>query len=318
VSGTARRLLAALPLAATAVATAWALSTNPFAAPLVERTEAELRAALDMQVARVATPAWLETALSDAVAERDADRAARLLALADELGRPVARAEAEALIARAARPAARAAACAACIRAPASCESVALIGLCTVPFELSPLGDVAALGRAGAAWAEGAPVDRLDAGLAAVGLGASAAVLASGGASAGVKVGAGLLRTARRMDALSPALVARLGRAEGAALAAGMGRVRAATSMPEALRLMRHVHRPEDAARLARVAEALGPRTLRTVEVLGPARALRATVRVTRMAVATAALVWLTLLQAATLLAARAGAALWRVALGPG
>jgi len=336
-----RSLLGGLPTLVLAGTTAWMLSTNPLAAPLVERGATDLRLALDSRVARVATPAWFDTALSEAVAAGDADRARMLLSLATELDRPVDRAPAEALIARADAPLAQAAECGACMTDIATCPSVRLLAACAVPFELSPLGDLNALRRAGLAWGAGEDVDRIDAALALLGLGATAAAVASGGSSASVKAGAGLLRTARRMGSVSPALArqfdlpvrwsalpaylrgtapldevadtARLARI--GTLASDMERVRRATSTPEALRLLRLVDTPEEAARLARVAEAAGPRTSRTIAVLGKSRAFRATLRLTRTAAATLVLLWLTVTQIAVLIAARAGNGMWRAAL---
>ncbi len=84
--------------------------------------------------------------------------------------------------------------------------------------------------------------------------------------------------------------------------------MRAATSTAEALRLTRLVDGPQDAARLARVAEAAGPRTTRTVAVLGKGRALRATVRLGRAAAGTLALMWLALVQVAVVVGTRLGA----------
>ncbi|TFL19390.1 hypothetical protein [Jannaschia formosa] len=330
--------LRALPLLATAAATGWMLSTNPLARPFVDRSTTELALALEARVARVATAEWLQSALDGAVAEGDSERAAMFLSLADELGRPIYRDPAETLVARADSPLAQAAGCGACMADTARCESVRLLAACAVPFELSPLGDLNALRRAGLAWGAGEEVDRVDAGLALLGLGATAAVLASGGSSASVKAGAGLLRMARRMGSLSPALARQLdlpvrwaalpGYLRGTArledvtdtarlarigaLAREMEAVRRATSTPEALRLLRHVDGPEDAARLARLAEAAGPRTPQVMAVLGKSRAFRATLRLSRTAAATLALVWLTATQLAILLATRAGALLWR------
>ena len=192
-----------------------------------------------------------------------------------------------------------------------------------MPFELSPLGDANALRRAGAAWARGEPVDRVEAGLAAVGLGATAAILASGGTSAAVKAGASLLRMARRMGTLPPALLrlARRAVADPAAraslrgVAGDLGRVRAAAGTATALRSLRLVEGTRDAARLARVAEAAGPRTGRTLAVLGRGRAFRATVRLSRAAAGTLALLWLCAAQAGVLMATRLGGAVWRAAV---
>jgi hypothetical protein len=324
-------------------ATLWALSTNPLAAPLVERTGEDFALALERAVARTASTPRIEAALAEAVAAGDAERASMLLSLADDLGREVDRAEAAALLAAAGGWTAGARDCVACMADVASCRSLALLGACAVPFEMSPLGDLNALRRAGAAWWDETEVDELEAGLALLGLGATGAALATGGTSLTVKAGAGTLRMARRMGAVTPALARRMavpvawdrvpdwiaGRAPLAEVtdvarlaalgevAADLGRVRAATSTAEALRLTRLVKGPEEARALARIAVATGPRTSRTVEILGLGRATRAGLRLSRGAVGAMLLIWMTLAQAAALLGAWLGSAAWRTATAP-
>jgi len=203
--------------------------------------------------------------------------------------------------------------CAACMVDVATCPSIRQLAACAVPFELSPLGDANALRRAGVAWWSDDDIDELDAGLAVVGLGATGAIVFSGGSSLGVKAGAGALRIARRMGTLTPDLARLLDVTDVAkrpvlrAVAADLGAVRAATSVPDTLRLMRFVDTPEDAARLARIAEAVGPRTTRTLATLGKTRAFRATLRLSRMAAGTMILLWLCAVQIGVVLATRLG-----------
>lgn len=336
-----RHLLGALPLLATLLAAAWVLRTNPLAAPWVERSASDLVVTLEHRVRRRADADWIASRLAAAVEAGDADRAEMLISLARDLERDVDTEAAEAMIAARRGWLARAEDCARCMADIASCPALAPLATCAVPFELSPLGDANALRRAAVAWMEGAEVDALDASLALVGLAATGAVLATGGGSATVKAGAGLLRTARRMGSVSPALAAHLsvpvrwasvppflrGAAPleavtdtarlrvAAGIAADMERVRARTSAAEALRLARLVDTPEDAARLARVAEAMGPRTTRTLAVLGKGRAFRATLRLSRAAAAAALLIWLTIVQIAAALATWLGGRLWRAVL---
>ena len=323
-----------LPLLATLSALAWALSTNPLAAPFAKRTGAELALALERAVRRRATTEWIEAALAEAVADEDVDRAGMLLALAADLDRPVDGAEAEALLTASEGWLAEAATCGACMVDIATCPTLAKIAACALPFEMSPLGDLNALRLAGADWARGDAVDELDAGLALVGLAATGAVIATGGTSASVKAGAGLLRVARRMGAVTPGVARALrlplrrealpavlradaplsavtdpaALARASAVAGDLGRIRARTSTAETLRLARLVEGPEDAARLARVADAMGPRTTRTLAVLGKSRVFRATLRLSRAAAATLALLWLAVAQLGMILATRAGA----------
>ena len=324
--GALGRLMRAVPLAATVAAAAWALSTNPLAAPFVDRAGRDLALALERAVRLRADAAWIEAALASAVAAGDADRAAMLLGLARDLGRDVARADAEALVAGASGWGATAKDCVACMADTAACRSARALAACAVPFELSPLGDVNALRRAGLDLATGGDVDGVEVGLAAVGLGATAALVATGGGSAAMKAGAGLMRMARRMGTLPPSIVRLAQRAATdpaarrtlAAVAGDMARMRAAVGTGAALRLARYADGPEDAARLARVAEATGPRAERTLAVLGKSRAFRATVRLSRAAAATLALLWLCAVQLAVLLGTRAGALLARAAARAG
>ena len=319
---------------ATLGALIWALQANPLAAPFVDRTQRDLALALERAVNRTATADWLTEILSDAVESQDAERAAMLIALTDELGRDVDTRAARALVEAQTGVLAGLADCGRCMADTANCASLSHLTFCAVPFELSPVGDLNALRRAAVAAAMDEEVDEIDAGLAIVGLAATAAVIASGGTSVAVKAGAGLLRTARRMGSVTPTLarsmhipirwnrmgdflvgsarlddvadmaaLARLG-----SLATDLDRVRAATSTGEALRLTRFVDTPEDAARLARVAEAAGPRTTRSFAVLGKGRVFRATVRLSRAALGALALIWLTAAQLAAILGTRLGA----------
>lgn len=333
-----RALLAALPLGATLAALLWAAQANPLAAPYVERSASDLALTLERHVRRAATAEWLTTALADAVAARDADRAAMLITLTQELGRDVDTAPAAQMIAMETGPFATAVDCARCMADTATCRSLSHLTACALPFEMTPLGDLNALRRASVGWATGADVDELEAGLAVVGVAATAAVMFSGGSSATVKAGATLLRLGRRTGSITPALArvmrvpirwsriddfalgtARLddvmdlaAASRIARISADMGRVRAATSTAEALRLARHVETPADAARLARVAEAAGPRTARSFAVLGKSRVFRATLRLTRAAAGTLLLVWLTAVQLAVVLGSRLAATLLR------
>ena len=66
-----RTALRALPLMATLAATGWALSTNPLAAPWVDRSADDLTLALERAVRRTAGADWIASALAGAVAEGD-------------------------------------------------------------------------------------------------------------------------------------------------------------------------------------------------------------------------------------------------------
>lgn len=197
--------------------------------------------------------------------------------------------------------------CARCAFDPAAC-TLSNVLLCQVPVALTPLGDIAGLSRAGTAVATGGDVDEIDLGLSIIGLGATTLVLASGGSSAVVKIGASTARLARRMDLLSPRLtadglaalrrsvdwatlpavrssddLARVIRLDAlapvVAVVGDMGRIQGAVGTTRALHLLRYVDDASDARRMARATEALGARAVGRMEVLGKARFLRATTR---------------------------------------
>ena len=103
------------------------------------------------------------------------------------------------------------------------------------------------------------------------------------------------------------ARLSRLGRVAG-----DLGRIERATSLPETLHLMRYVDGADDAAEMARAAEALGPQTRVAYRFLGKGRVLRALVRLTDLALTAAALVYALALQLAVIVAERLGRAVLR------
>ena len=278
----ALRLLALGWLAATFAATVALWRANPLTRPFAERTEAEIAVAVDAALARTVDGPWLDRELSAAVAAEDYDRIESLLRLADARG-----------IAPSDRPAAEAAldgatgalACTRCALIPDACTSLAQVLSCNLPLEMTPVGDVAALTRNGAAWATGGEVDELEAALAGAGLAATGAVLVSGGSSAGVKAGATLIRVGRRAGAIGRGLsddllrLARTDRAAFGAAATGLRELRAGLGTADALAILRHADDAAEAARLSRVAKAVGPEARPALAALGKARVLRLTVR---------------------------------------
>ena len=314
----------------------WALAQNPFAAPLVERSVEQTARTVEAAFRRSFTPGWLDGALAAALADGNSARALWLADLAEAEGMPLPPAHAQAvaeLRERAESWTAQAADCAACAWDIRDCASLTMMAACALPVELSPLGDVNALRRQAVAALTGAEVDGLETGLALVGLGATVLVVATGGSSAALKAGAAGIRTARRLGSLTPDFARVLDEAAdlpvnwGAALraapldeitdtaklarlgsiAADLGRVAAKAGPAETLVLLRHVDSAEDAGTLARLADATGPRTLTRMEVLGKSRAFRATLRLTDMAVATLAAIWVAVLQLGVMLVSLIG-----------
>ena len=285
--------------------------TDPLWAPLVTRSQAEIRASVDQAMAAAATPdavaARIEARLAeqprnwialDALREVSVDRA---IALPPELT-----ARFEALRADDHSFMAEAASCAVCMWNVTAC-SIPQALVCNAPITLSPIGDIAGVLRAGVAVATGGEVDDIDLALSVVGLTATAAVLVSGGSSAAIKAGAGVLRMAHGMGRLSSGLVrmttdavrtgidwarlpsvrnvddlpgiVRVDRFRGLmSVASDMNEVRAATDMTTAFHLLPLVDNAEDARHLAAASKALGKKVVGQSEMLGK-RLFRATVR---------------------------------------
>ncbi|MFN4154965.1 MAG: hypothetical protein ACK4HF_09940 [Paracoccaceae bacterium] len=284
------------------------IANNPTLAPMINRAAAEIEALTDRMVAREATPERLAALITARLADEPRNWVA-LKALAE-----VAAEQGHAL------PAAYESAweqdsgllalsgdCLACIWDIGTCSlSTALI--CKAPILLTPVEDLRGLVKAGADYSMGEPVDQLDLGLSVVGLGATAAFVATGGSSATIKAGAATIRLARGMGRLSPRLTARMtsamtdgirwadlpkvrGADDAVALlrtdalrplaetVTDLGRVADATGPLPALHLLPLVDDAVDAKRLANAAKALGPKTVSRAEVLGKSRLLRATLR---------------------------------------
>lgn len=320
VTWAARAGLLAL-LALSLVSALWAgreIARNPMLRPVIERTGQEFAAALDRELVRTATPEAVSARLSKLLAEAPRNWIAidavmlvvqdRELLLPGEIvaARDAAWEEDTGLLTIAG-------ACLTCMVDATQCSlSEALI--CNAPVTLTPIGDVIGIGKAGVASLMGYEVDRLDLALSAIGLGATVAVVASGGTSYTLKVGASLLRLARKMTVLPPRLMALIADAARtgirwdealrwdsltdparlivpemvapvAAVASDLGRIDGVLGSSRTLHLLRHIDGPNDARRLALASEALGPRALGTLEILGKSRFMRAALRLSDVAV---------------------------------
>ncbi|MGV8950637.1 MAG: hypothetical protein ACOH2M_05990 [Cypionkella sp.] len=327
------------------VLTATRIASDPLIAPYTDAAADQIIAATDRMLAAADTPALLQArvvarlaetprnwlaldALTDLAIERAIDLPPDLL----ETVR-IKREDDHGLYAQTVS-------CATCAYDPAQC-SLSQVMICQAPIALTPIGDIAGVTRAGVAYATGDPVDQLDLALSVVGLGATAAVVASGGTSYTVKAGASLAKLARRMGRLSPRLIEMaLDGVRNGVRWADLPRVRSlddltaavrieafapltstmtdlshlttATNATTALHLLPLVDDAADARRLASAATALGPKVVGRAEVLGKARLFRATLRVTKTAVALGAGIIGILLSAAMLIASMIQHALLR------
>lgn len=306
-------LLAIMASLALTLHSAQRLATGPELAIYRDALASEIVAATDRALAAEATPEVLAGRIAARLAEEPRDWVVidALADLAGERGIPLPadlvdrlqmlRGQDSGVIATAQ-------ACGACLMDTAAC-TVSLVLLCRAPIDLTVVGDLAGIARAGSAYAGGGTVDEVDLALSVVGLGATALVVVTGGSSLAVKAGAGLAKIARGMGRLSDGLVtltrgalregvdwaalpalrsaddlAAAIRADAlaplAAVAADLTRLQSRVGTARALHLMPLVTDADTARRLANAAEALdGPRLVARAELLGPARLMRATVR---------------------------------------
>lgn len=321
-------------LAATTL-TAARIASDPLLAPFVEASTDQIAAATEAMLIRAATAETLAAHIANRLAEDPRNWLAldALVDLAYERKIQIPSALNGAV--QAAREAdhstyATVTSCAACAYDPAQC-SLSEVMICQAPIALTPIGDLAGITRAGVAYASGEEVDQIDLALSVVGLGATAAILASGGSSGVVKAGASLAKLARKMGRLSPRLVemameaARTGvnwaslpgvrslddlraavRSEAflplSNTLTDLNRLNTATDATTALHLLPMVEDAADARRLANAAEALGPKLVGRAEVLGKARLFRATLRFSETAWALTAALTALLLSSASLI----------------
>jgi hypothetical protein len=289
------------------------IALDPTLAPLRDATAAEITAAIDTELARL-SPGTIPAKITEHLSadRRDWVVLQALRDLATDLNQPLPTATQAAYDAAWAEDSgfwANASNCAACTLDPAAC-TLSTFALCQAPIMLTPVGDLATLLDGGIDYMAGADVDRIAIALSIVGLGATATVVVTGGTSAAAKLGASGIKTARTMNRLSPRMTTLVTRAatdgvdwialrrartlDDVALslradafaplvstAADLQRIRTATDTTTALHLLPLVDDATDSRRLANATEALGPRIAAKVEVLGKARLLRATTRIT-------------------------------------
>lgn len=287
---------------------AWSVLQDPLWQPFRAAAGAELRAALDRDLARQASPerlaSLIETHLAADPRNWVALQSLRDLAAARGIALPMGLVEAyDQASAEDAGWVAQAGTCAACAWDMASCPLNGVL-LCQVAVQLTPVGDVAGLTRGGLDWYAGREIDRFDVVLSATGLAATAAVLVTGGGSAGVKAGAAALRLARGMGRLSApftrlvtevsaraidfAALHRLDFAKAIDLraldpllriAGHADEIRSATDLPSLLHLLPLIDDAQDASKLALVTKVMGKETVAAAEILGKTRLLRASLR---------------------------------------
>lgn len=290
----------------------WQFSRSGAGGWLVERSTEQMQAAYDRALAHSATPERLGALIGERLAESPRNWVALggLMDLALEQGVPLpenvqtayALAHAQDFGAYA-----RAQSCLACAYDLRACGMGAELG-CGIGVNLTVLGDLISLGRESGAWARGQEVDQLDVTLSFIGVGATGLVLVSGGSSLSVKAGAGMMKVAHRMGRLTPgvrrlyqrafregvdwarvpairnaddlASVARMDALNPAIEMTGhLGALQARLGTQGALHMVGSVENVTDARRVLRASDALGPRSVGALEVLGKSRFLRVGLR---------------------------------------
>jgi hypothetical protein len=301
------------------VANGVVLAGSPFAQPYRDRTEAELSVALDKDLRRALDTQLVASKLIDALQRGEPDEAAAILRLAD--GRGVALPADLRQQAEVAEEAADGwSACLSCAISAENCPDLTRVAACNLPIELTPIGDAKAITRALTDYLAGNEIDQIDLTLGVVGLGSTVAILATGGSSATVKVGATALRVARKSGAISTRLMGEISTAakgalrldnasavvRGAApvsslidgaraaklttLASDMGRLTTTLPAGDALAMLRLAETTPELTRIARIAETAGAETRGTFAVLGKARVLRVAQRLSEAALLAIAL----------------------------
>jgi hypothetical protein len=159
-------------------------------------------------------------------------------------------------------------------------EPVDLASLAGTAFgDLFVFGDIRDAAREGTRYLSGRKADPWILGLAGAGLAITAGTYATLGASAPARAGLTVVKAARRTGRLNPVLAVRLARdvvkveeAGGLVeLAGNVGRVETKAGAQAALDGLKIAESPEDVARLARLADAKGPKTRAIVKLLGRA-----------------------------------------------
>lgn len=326
IAKTARIALRASPTGLSLLMFGWMITSNPVAATMVEATGEEMLRSLEIAMQRTVTQDWFDAELALALEKEDLDRVEIVITSAGRQGimpTPGQQEAIDALLEDHNGVLARTRDCAICIADIEDCPSLRHMAICAIPFELTPGGDINALRRAAVDYSLGDDVDRLELALALVGLGATGLAFATGGSSLTIKGGATILRISNRLGSLTPALLSQLrmladipvrgsaipGYLRGTrslddvtdtarlaalgAVAIDLGRIAEKSSLSDTVLLLRHADTTEDVARLARLAEVTGQETRRVVDVIGPGRAMRATIRLSDAVIGAAIALWL-------------------------
>lgn len=167
--------------------------------------------------------------------------------------------------------------------------NTAISAACTLAADFTPLGDVRDIAIQGTRWAQGNEYDRVVLGLSALGLGATAFTYVSAGAAAPAKVGASVLKGAKRSGAVSTKLWTSLEKAGangGAKLLRAVDEVNVVRRQfggAEAAKMLRFADKAEDIGGIAKIYGKFGRKARPIMELTGKTtlRAFKAGYKVT-------------------------------------
>lgn len=200
-----------LSTAITAGFIAYSAYQNPFVEALVNRSTEEVRQTINQALAREVDQAYIDNSLTQALeAEPIAWTSIRLTqGLADKFGISPSPAVASLLAEQthiANLPSVKVVDCFKGVFGDRIGDTMTQ-ATCGGLSELTSVGDVKSLLRAAEAYNSGQEIDRFDASLGAVGLVLTGATLLSAGTAAPAKGSVAAIKTAKRADALSPAML---------------------------------------------------------------------------------------------------------------
>lgn len=269
-----RRLLAAIAfLAAFAGAAHWVVPMGKYYYTIIAAQDDAARLA-DLQLGGVLNAARVDAEIRAALADDDGELAQSFLELADSRQVPVDdKLRAQVALAGGALP--RTARDFGLGLVTGQVDSQASLAG-SIAGDLTVWGDVRDLGRQGFNWLKGEPVDEVMVALAGAGIVATGATYAAFGAPLTVRAGLSIVKGARRAGVLGGRFAAHLldaarsGRkVQAASAVVDLGRASSKAGTRAAFAGLSHVDDAAGAARLARLADVKGGKTLAILKVLG-------------------------------------------------
>ncbi|MDK3019799.1 hypothetical protein [Pseudodonghicola flavimaris] len=197
--------------------------------------------------------------------------------------------------------------CSLCVWDRSTCEtSTAMV--CGIAIDLTPLGDIASLGRAGTRYWNGEDIDELDVAFSVIGLSATVLSVSTAGTSLSIKAGAGFLKFAHRANKIPPQIARVLMHAArngidwaglrkvrrlddlktvlrmhalrpAIEVASSIGNIVNQTGMPQGMHLLKISTNTDDLRMISKASDAWHRQTAGYLAILGKQRVTRLTMR---------------------------------------